>query len=107
MTTKLKTRITNQLQARHLTQRLNDKQRLMRNEIYALVKDRKAPAAINQAREMVKRWDKSEYNFKQLVQRQAMKKLDDAAKRAQEQILFAAPADALKAVQEFERFSVK
>lgn len=103
---KKKSRVTNQLQARHLSERIGAKQRKARAEIYELEKKRKEPPAVRQARAMVKQWDDSEYKSKRQIIDRSMLKLDAAANKTREQILFAEPADALKAVQEFERYAV-
>lgn len=98
---------TNQLQARHLSDRVSDKYRELQREIYKLGSDRKEPPTIKQARRMVKAWDQRETNLKNEVQRRADTELRNAAKVLRERILFAAPKDALTAVQQFELRVIK
>ena len=99
---KRKAQHTNQLQARHLQERIL---KVTTARISAINKapKRKEPAEVKRARRIAEAWDRHESNLRDALYKRERARINSAASIVREVVLFGTPTEALHAVNEFER----
>lgn len=97
----------NQMQARHLHERIKEKERELYLQKRALAVDAKAPIRIMQARAMISKWDTAECRRTRKVRDALDGQIAKEVKKIREIVLFAKPAEALEAMKTFEAFKLK
>lgn len=99
---KEKKQVCNQLQARHLRDRVQIAQSKHRTAIYDGAQ-RKDPPNIAAARALVKKFDNERYRAEQKATESRMARMKADAEKAQQAVLFELPTAALKIVEAFEQ----
>lgn len=94
--------VCNQLQARHLRDRVQHAQSKHRTSIYKAAQ-RKDPPNIALARAMLKKHDADKYKAEQKATEARMARMRADAAKAQQSVLFELPGAALKIVEAFEQ----